>query len=78
MTTFRQKNYAKMSIFLAKALKIRDGWGLCPQTPLASALGASPPHPRLGHLLCRILGAPQEKPMKFCPPPRNFGLATPL
>ena len=25
-----------MSIFLAKTLKICGGWGLCPQTPLAS------------------------------------------
>ena len=53
-------------------------------------LGALSPHPpslrRLGALLpdpvviplCRILGATLYKPMKFCPPPRSFGLATPL
>ena len=50
-----------------------------PPDPLSlRRLGASPPHPRLGHLFCRILGSPLEKPMKFCPPPRNFGPTTPL
>ena len=38
-------------------------------------LGTLLPHPRLGHPLCRILGAPLKKPIKFCVP-QNFGLAT--
>ena len=32
---FRQKNCAKMSVFLAINPKIRGAWGLCLQTPLA-------------------------------------------
>ena len=64
--------------FFLKTLKILGGWGLCPQTPLFSVswglghqtLGCAPP-------LCRILGAPLDKPMKFCLP-RNFWLASPL
>ena len=40
-----------------------------PPGPLSlRRLKASPPHLRLGHSLCRILGAPMEKPKKFCPP----------
>ena len=38
------KKTTKMSIFLAKTLKIRGGWGLCPQTPLASAGWGLRPH----------------------------------
>ena len=42
-----------MSIFLAKAVKIRGGWGLCPQTPGASGgsgtpLVGAPPLPNPG------------------------------
>ena len=37
------KNYAKMSVFLEKALKIRGGWGFCPLS--LWRLGASPPDP---------------------------------
>ena len=39
MCPFSTKNYAKMSIFL---VKIRSGWGLCPQTP---GCGPSLPNP---------------------------------
>ena len=30
MCSFSTKNYAKMSVFYVKTLKIRGGWGLCP------------------------------------------------
>ena len=68
-----------MSVFLVKTLKIRGDSGLCPQISLTSGgWGLRPLNPGCAPPLCRILAAPLYKPMKFCPLPRNFGLATPL
>ena len=57
-----------MSVFLVKILKCRGGWGLCPQTPIASDGWGLPPRPPVVAPFCRIVGAPLEKPMNFCPP----------
>ena len=75
--TFSTKNYAKMSIFLAKSLNSWKLGALPPHLLSFRRLGAAPPHPRLGLSLCRILSAPLEKPIKLCFHPKIWvGYAT--
>ena len=67
---FSTKNYPKISVFLVINLKIRGAWGQSPQTPLAfGSWMLRPLNPPVVPLsLCRILDAPLDTPMKFCPP----------
>ena len=71
---FCKKNYAKMSIFL---VKIRGGWGLCPQTHIASGGWGLRLHTSGWSIPFVEYERHWKKAMKFCSS-RNFGLATPL
>ena len=62
-----------MSIFLAKTLNIRDGWGLCPQTPLASGGWRLHPHAPVGTPPLPNPGCATGKAYEALPPPEILG-----
>ena len=62
-----------MSIFLVKTLKIRGGWGLCPQTPLASGYWELRPHTSSwGTRFAEFWGRHWKNLWSFLPPPPKF------
>ena len=66
-----------MSIFLAKTLKIRDGWGFAPRPPQPPAAGDFAPTPPVGAPSLPNHGCATGKVCEVLPPPKfRAGYAT--